>query len=56
MEKARDEISHCYEYKYIIVNNEFEDALNDLISIFRIERLKINQLSQIGTLVSELLK
>ena len=56
MQKARNEISHCHEYKYMIVNNDFEEALNDLISIFRIERLKAVQLSQVNNLVRDLLK
>ncbi len=56
MAKAKDEISHCHEYKYMIVNIDFNEALADLISIFRIERLKAIQLSQVNTLVGELLK
>jgi guanylate kinase len=56
MAKAKDEISHCHEYKYMIVNIDFDEALADIVSIFRIERLKAIQLSQVNTLVSELLK
>jgi len=55
MQKARDEISHCHEYKYMIVNDDFDEALSDLVSIFRVERLRHHQLSKVNTLVETLL-
>ncbi|MDP8161689.1 guanylate kinase [Pasteurella skyensis] len=40
MEKAVSEISHYNEFDYIIVNQHFETALNELKSILIAERLK----------------
>ena len=39
MEKAMSEISHYDEYDYVIVNDNFEQALVDLQAILRAERL-----------------
>ncbi|QTO01232.1 guanylate kinase [Aggregatibacter sp. 2125159857] len=39
MEKAMSEISHYDEYDYVIVNDDFEQALVDLQAILRAERL-----------------
>ncbi len=36
---ARDEISHVGEFKYVIINDDFSQAAQDLISIVRAERL-----------------
>jgi guanylate kinase len=36
--QARDEVHHCADYKYIVVNDQFEVALADLRSIIRAER------------------
>ena len=36
---ARDEISHVGEFKYVIINDNFTEAAQDLISIVRAERL-----------------
>ena len=36
---ARDEISHAGEFKYVIINDNFSEAAQDLISIVRAERL-----------------
>ena len=36
---ARDEISHAGEFKYVIINDNFTEAAQDLISIVRAERL-----------------
>jgi guanylate kinase len=55
MQKAKNEISHCHEYKYMIVNDDFDEALSDLASIFRIEHLRHHQLSKVNALVANLL-
>ena len=39
MSKAISEISHYDEYDYVIVNDNFEQALTDLQSILQAERL-----------------
>jgi len=36
---ARDEISHVGEFKYVIINDNFDQAAQDLISIVRAQRL-----------------
>jgi guanylate kinase len=36
---ARDEISHVGEFKYVIINDNFNEAAQDLISIVRAQRL-----------------
>jgi guanylate kinase len=38
---AREEISHVSEYEYVIINDDFNRAAQDLHSIIRAERLKL---------------
>ena len=40
MSKANDEISHWGEYRYIIINDDFENAVNSAYNILHAERLK----------------
>ncbi len=40
MRDARSDITHYDEYDYLIVNDVFDDALNDLASVVRAERLR----------------
>ena len=40
MSQASDEISHYMEYNYIVINNNLEDASNQVLSILKSERLK----------------
>lgn len=40
MKQAQDELEHYYEFDYLIVNEEFDLALNQLKSIVTAERLK----------------
>ena len=40
MSQASDEISHYMEYNYIVINNNLEDASNQVLSILKAERLK----------------
>ena len=37
---AREEVSHIAEFDYIIINNQLDEALNDLICIIKAEHLK----------------
>ena len=40
MSQASDEISHYMEYSYVIVNNDLENASNQVLNILNAERLK----------------
>lgn len=46
MRDAQAEMSHYPEYDYLIINDDFATALDDLASIFRSERLKQAQQCQ----------
>ena len=42
---AKTEISHCNEFDYIVVNDDFDVALNELQAVFTAERCRtVNQL------------
>lgn len=41
MREACKEISHYPEYDYVIINDDFAEALADLLAIFRSERLRL---------------
>lgn len=57
MRDARNEIAHYSEYDYVIINDNFEDALADLVAIFRSERLRLKrQLQHHAGLLAELVK
>ncbi|MFN0314476.1 MAG: guanylate kinase [Burkholderiales bacterium] len=50
---ARDEISHVSEFDYVIINQRFEDAVEDLHSIVRAQRLRAaRQLALHGALIN----
>jgi len=52
---ARGEISHVGEFDYVIINDEFNRAAQDLISIIRAERLRLpRQLSRHSDLIDKL--
>jgi len=52
---AREEISHVSEFDYVIINSDFDEAVEDLVSIVRSARLRGSmQLSRHGKLVSSL--
>lgn len=40
MAEAREELSHCFDFDYLLINNEFEQALAELESIVLVSRLK----------------
>ncbi|WP_109079421.1 guanylate kinase [Aggregatibacter kilianii] len=57
MTKAIDEISHYNEYDYVIVNDNFEQALEDLQAILRAERLTLaHQQQENQGLIEQLLE
>ena len=41
LENAEEEMQHAVEFKYAIINNNFDDALLDLRAVVRAERLAI---------------
>ncbi|WP_457667093.1 guanylate kinase [Thiolapillus sp.] len=43
MRDAKNELSHYAEYDYLVVNDRFEDALDDLACIVRSERLRLEK-------------
>jgi guanylate kinase len=54
MASAREEISHVLEFEYIIVNERFDSALDDLIAIVRAARLSRAQQSlRLSKLIDE---
>ena len=54
MASARDEISHVLEFEYIIVNERFEAALADLVSIVRAARVtRAQQSIRLAKLIDE---
>jgi guanylate kinase len=56
LSNAREEMSHYVEYDYLVVNDDFETAVNDLLSIVRATRLSIaRQASICQPLIRELL-
>ena len=53
---ARGEISHVGEFDYVIINEEFNRAAQDLISIIRAERLRLpRQLARHTELINRVL-
>ena len=40
LENARDELSHAGEFKYAIINKDFETAKRELANIIQVERAK----------------
>lgn len=56
MSKAHIEISHWYEYDYVIVNRDLEDSLQKIYSILRAERLRRVRQEGLTGFVEQLLK
>ena len=54
MASARDEISHVLEFQYIIVNERFEAALDDLLSVVHAARVsRAQQAIRLTTLLDQ---
>jgi guanylate kinase len=52
---AREEIAHFIEFDYVIINEDFNRAAQDLISIVQAERLKLSrQLARHGDLINRM--
>lgn len=57
MAQARAEMAHYDEYDYVIVNDDFDRALNELLSIFVTQRLRrASQSRRHAGLIAELLR
>ena len=52
MSQAGDEISHYMEYNYIVINNNLEDASNQVLSILKAERIKRKRLINLNELIT----
>jgi len=52
---ARSEVAHVHEFDYVIINDDFGDAIQDLVSIVRSTRLcLVAQLSRNESLINSL--
>ncbi|MCL2474176.1 MAG: guanylate kinase [Alphaproteobacteria bacterium] len=56
MSKASEEISHWAEYDYVIVNEDFEQSVNNIKSILAAERLKRRRQTGLSEFVKGLQK
>lgn len=57
MEKAVDEMNHYSEYDYLVINDDFQKAINDLKTIIIAEHLCLfHQKNKYDVLISQLLK
>lgn len=57
MQKARAEIAHCREFDFCVINDVFDEALDDLHSIIRHRKpTRRDQKKRIGPLLAELLE
>jgi len=55
MAEAHSELSHYAEYDYLVVNDRFDTALNDLACLVRAERLRCShQAPRLGSLLTGL--
>ena len=52
MSQASDEISHYMEYNYIVINNNLDDASNQVLSILKAERLKRKRLINLNEFIT----
>ncbi|MGB8856370.1 MAG: guanylate kinase [Burkholderiales bacterium] len=54
---AHDDMSHLGEFDYVIINNEFIEAVSDLLAIFRSQRLRRDaQFKRNNGIISKLIK
>lgn len=57
LEKAQGEMAHCVEFDYLVINDDFERALEDLVHIVSAERLQcVVQQAAAEQLLAELLE
>ncbi len=54
---AHEDMSHLHEFDYVIINNEFSEAVTDLLAIFRAHRLtRDTQFKRSANIISKLIK
>ena len=52
---AREEMRHVAEFDYVTINNDFDEALQDLLAIVRTQRLRLQaQVTRHTALIKEL--
>ena len=51
MSQASDEISHYMEYSYVVVNDDLENASNQVLSVLNAERLKRKRLIDLNDFI-----
>ncbi len=52
---AREEMRHVAEFDYVTINNDFDEALQDLLAIVRTQRLRLQtQVTRHAALIKEL--
>jgi len=52
---ARDEIGHVGEFDYVIINDKFGDAVQDLVAVVRAQRLRLDaQTARHGELINRM--
>ena len=52
---ARDEISHVVEFDYVIINDKFDEAVQDLVAVVRAQRLRLDaQTARHGELINRM--
>lgn len=56
MAKARDEISHCEEYDYVVLNDDLEASARGLSAILAAERLRRTRRVGLGAFLSGLME
>ncbi len=44
--QAREDMSHYHEFDYIVINDNFDTAIEDLASIFKCQRMKLTKQQQ----------
>jgi len=55
LDAAREEIRHCVEFNYVIINQEFASAVDDLTAVVRATRLRTaQQLARHQPLIAQL--
>ena len=55
MQSAREDISHVSEFEYVIINNDFKEAVQDLLATVRASRLTVTkQLARHSSLITQL--
>jgi guanylate kinase len=55
LQAARGEIAHVCEFDYVIINNNFDEAVEDLVSIVRAARLRLApQVARYSNLINSL--